>query len=70
MSDSARWCARHPELVELSDILAEQTQDYLNNGGTIEENPLVTVTVAEIKEKGLLDIENIKCNRKAKRPKG
>ena len=70
MSDSARGCSRHPELVELSDILAEQTQAYLNNGGTIEENPLVTVTVAEIKEKGLLDIENIKCNRKAKRPKG
>ena len=62
--------AREPELVALSTELAEQTQEYLNNGGTIEENPLVTVTVAEIKEKGLLDIENIKCNRKAKRPKG
>jgi len=62
--------ARQPELAELSDILAEQTQAYLDNGGVIEQNPLITYTVAEIKEKGLLDIENIKVNRKAKRPRG
>lgn len=70
MNESARGSARNPELVQLSDKLAEHTQNYINAGGEIEQNPLVTYTVAEIKEKGLLDIENIKVNRKAKRPKG
>jgi len=64
MSDSARGCSRHPELVELSDILAEQTQAYLNNGGTIEENPLVTHTVADIKAKGLIDVSKIMKQKK------
>jgi len=63
--------ARPPELVELSQELAEDVAAFYKAGGKRPKCVKYKAhTVAEIKAKGLLDIENIKCNKKAKRPKG
>jgi len=67
--DGERGAIPHQQ-VELSKELAQLTQDYIKRGESITvDNGGVVSTVAEIKAKGLLDIENIKVNRKAKRPK-
>jgi len=60
--------AREPELIELSETLADHTQDYINNGGKIEHVPRVSVNVKEIKEQGLIDVGKI-MKKKEKRPK-
>lgn len=61
---------RAHKLIEQGIKLEQDIKAFIDNGGKPEKCDSTRVsTVAEIKAKGLLDIENIKVNRKAKRPK-